>query len=325
MQFGRVELTGSIEMRGATNVTRRKNARARSGTNRSTGQKRSPWQTGDRIFGALTNADRSRPFMKDMFGRLQSIMELIGYGLRLATDNSDPRNMFANDLAALSSLIRAYHGIQAGANLAILGFPNECRIIMRSNYESAGLARMLAHNAERAEKWMRKLEWVPDKIAREFAVDMAGGDETARLPHDEFYKHFSAATHPSAITTLPYLLSPGGEFEPRLEPKFDQGSLHVAADELTAQALFVAYCFRNSLADQDVMPPGWHAELARHAREFSGMELEHLDFDWISRERRHNSFVSQIRPIEEIDGFLRAHPNSVHSQRIRMGEKSSDE
>jgi len=246
-------------------------------------------------------------------------MSLIEFGLNRASE-ADKQALFSNVVAGLSGLIRASQGLQAAAMLAVFGFYTEARATIRGVYESAGVARMLAHDPEVSEKWMRKNEWIPDRRSREFAAAMAGGDEDAKIPHQEYYKRASASAHPSALTTLPYMFDSNGNIRAMLYPEFNADLFISLSNEITVEALFVAYCFKNALADPDMMPPDWYRALAQHAREFSGLPLDHLEDDWEERERRFRSLHSQVRPAEEIDDFLRAHPNSAYNLKQRAGE-----
>jgi hypothetical protein len=144
--------------------------------------------------------------------------------------------------------------------------------------------------------------------------------EDAKIPHQEYYKRASASAHPSALTTLPYMFDSNGNIRAMLYPEFNADLFISLSNEITVEALFVAYCFKNALADPDMMPPDWYRALAQHAREFSGLPLEHLEDDWEERERRFRSLHSQVRPAEEIDNFLRAHPNSAYNLKQRAGE-----
>jgi hypothetical protein len=271
---------------------------------------------GDRIIiSAFENMNATAAFLQEL-SRLQEVMALLEYALTHASQ-VDPRALFANEVGALSGLVRAYQGLQAAANLAVFGFYTEARAGIRGVYESAGLARMLAHDAELAEDWFRKAVWVPDRQSREFAAAMAGGDEDAKIPHRQYYKYASASAHPSAMTTLPYLLDSDGSINIKLYPRFHHEQFVGLANELTAEAIFVGYCLRNALSHPDALPPEWHKSLAQHAREFSGEPMKHLDDDWVERERQHEEIQQHVRPVEEINDFLRAHPNSIDNVRSR--------
>lgn len=269
-----------------------------------------PPPEGDPLFmRAFQNVRETEPWLGELT-RLHELMKALEWALTLAS-HSDPRSLFANEVAGLSWLVRAYRGLQAAANLTVMGFYTEARAAIRAVYESAGVARMFAHDVPLAEKWLRKQEWVPDQSSRQFAAAMAGGDEDAKIPHQTYYNRGSASAHPAAVTSLPDLLDPNGLIKMKLYPASDHAQFVALANELTMEALFVAFCLRNALADPELLPPGWHQTIARHARELSGEPMQHLDDDWAERQRRYEAMHQHVRPEAEIDEFLRSHPNSV--------------
>lgn len=294
----------------------------RKPTTRSRPQRKSP-PSEDRVLHALQNLEPTSPLIGVGFERLHQIMALIEWGL-IHASQTEPQSLFSNEVAGLSGLIRAYQGLQAAAVLAVTGFYTEARASIRGIYESAGVARMLAHSQDLSERWMRENEWVPDRKSRQFAAMMAGGDDEAKIPHQQYYKRASASAHPSALSTLPYLFDQNGRISPTLYPRFNDGSFVAVANELTAQALFVAFCIRNAVADADFIPPDWLQELAGHAREFSGEPLEHLEADWGEREQRFQELGMNVRAIEEIDDFLLAHPNSAYNIKQRANDVRPD-
>jgi hypothetical protein len=65
-------------------------------------------------------------------------------------------NMFANDYGARVCLTVAARQLRASAFLAFIAYYPESRILLRSVYESASLARVLAKDPDLAERWLRK-------------------------------------------------------------------------------------------------------------------------------------------------------------------------
>lgn len=279
----------------------------------------------DRLFfTGYENLKLTAPLFQEYLTPLHDAMMLLESAVVFVshTDGgaSQPQARFANNVAALSGLIRAYQGLQAATHLAVLGYYTESRATIRGVYESAGIARMLAHDLPQAEKWIRKDTYVPDRHSREFAAVLNGGDPDAKIPHQRYYAQASASAHPSALTTLPYLLDPEGVWRPRLYPVFDAEQFKAVAFELTAEVLFVCFCLRNALADHSLLEPRWHRTLADTARTFSGMPMEHLDDNWEARERLHEGLKQHVRPQAEVNDFLREHPNSYDNVRARTEE-----
>ncbi|MDV6209308.1 hypothetical protein R3Q08_13790 [Rhodococcus erythropolis] len=277
-----------------------------------------------RLFSGFSVFEKSEKAIQPEWQMLDRVMGIIEHGLRFASNAIDLRAAFANEVAALCCLIRAYQGLQSGAQLAATGFYTDARAVIRGAYESGGLSRMLAHDVPLAERWLRKAEWVPDRASRDFAVALSGGDEEAKIPYQQYYKHASAYAHPSAKSSLPFLFTPDAEFRPRPYPVFDEDELRAVVYELTAEAIFVAYCFRNAMANDEIMDPRWHQDLADVARAFTGGPMEHLEADWEAKQRNYEDFQTFVRPAEEIDEFLRGHPNAVNNVIARARNEDQD-
>src|SRR5215467_11744278 len=75
-------------------------------------------------------------------------------------------DVFPNDLSATACFGRAYRQLRAAVTLLMSGYYTEARVILRSTYECAAAARMLAKDPQRAEKWLRKERWFPDREVR---------------------------------------------------------------------------------------------------------------------------------------------------------------
>ncbi len=50
---------------------------------------------------------------------------------------------------------------------------------------------------------------------------------------------------------------------------------------------WLGYCFRNSFAVRESVPPAWCCRLAELADDLTGGQLADLQQDWAERERRH--------------------------------------
>ena len=274
----------------------------------------------DRVFAAFANLNASADH-HEAFADLHRLMGLIEYALD-ELQTFDPAECFANDLGAAAALCRTYVGLQAASSLAVLGFTTEARVIVRSVYETAGLARTIAKNPELADKWLAKGEWIPDRVSRAFVMEMYDGDERFSIPYQAYYRQSSGDAHPTARSTLPYLIADDGTIKPALYPTVKGGELRVLAAEITALGIFTAFCLRNALADPDVFSPAWHQELTAIAREFTGLSMAHLDADWTAREARHARITAVPLPIDQLQHDLNANPRSVRN-RLRQGEAES--
>jgi hypothetical protein len=285
-----------------------------------------------RAFRALGNYPKIETLAGSEFEYLDELMALIEQALRVAHD-PNPEHWFPNNIAALTLLARAYQGLQAAANLCAMGFYVEATGLVRTVYESAGLARALAHRPERAEEWVFAESWVRDKFSRDFARTMtsaeftkeinewAGADEDS-FAHDSFYDFVSKYSHPLAKSTLQFLFDPNDAGQPGLYPAVEEKWFRDCANLITIQAIFVAYALRNAAADPAALPATWHQQLAAVARKVSGLPLAHVEIDWKAHEERHQAIRDEMRHTDELDSALDADPASLRNAIRRLASKS---
>lgn len=302
---------------GMTNrKSRRQAARSSRGASNGGAQRKRIY----RIFAALKNQARAQPLAKREFAELDGFLELIEIGLENAK-TPNPEHWLPNSVAAHACLVRAYQGLQASANLCMLGFYVESLATLRGVYEAAGLARSLAHKSDVAERWLHGGDWVKDKFSREFAQEMQADEDNAeRLPHWDFYQLLSKYAHPMAKSTLQFLFARDASYRPALYPEFDVTTFVETARMITAEAVFVAYTFRNAAAEPDVIPGWWHEQLAERARRFTGDPMEHLNEDWAAQQARYEQLTRQIQHDDVLLDVLRNDPNSVQNLRRRAEE-----
>ncbi len=298
---------------------RRAAARAKGGPGRPNASKVPSPVDHDRVFQAPLNYQASGLWTKEAFSSLHAILGLIETALH-AAETPDRKNWFPNNIAAHACLIRAYQGLQAAANLCALGFYVESRTIMRTVYETAGLARALAHRPEVAERWLHGGDWVRDKFSRDFWDEIdpsrAGSDEPS--PHKQMYQLMCQYAHPMATSCLEFLFDPDGR--PQMYPQADEKQFRDTARIITVQALFVAFALRNASAGFDAIPGLWHSQLAELARQVTGLPLEHLNRDWDEHQRQFERLQASIRHDEELNDALRDDPNSHQNLRTRAGD-----
>jgi hypothetical protein len=219
--------------------------------------------------------------------RLHELVELIEAGLAWVCANTSGAPDTSNELAAVAGISRAVHTVRAAATLCLHGFYTESRVMIRTAYESAALARTLAHDQELADRWLRKSAVVPDRISRDYAKAMSP-DADGDAAHRDFYKQASMMAHPSAQSTVPYVVPTEGPVAPRTFPTFDAAECKATMREIVAEAALVGYCFRNSFAVREAAPPAWWRRLAELADDLTGGQLADLQQDWAERERRHH-------------------------------------
>jgi hypothetical protein len=251
------------------------------------------------------------------------MLDRIARALNLLADalaNASPKNsqeMAPNTVAAVACLASAFRGLRAATLLALSGYSTEARAIIRRTYEAAALARMLAHEAALAEKWLRKGEWFPDRKVRDwFGVQAAPNEE--RTGYQEYYKHASTYAHPTVRSTLPLIMS---DQLLLMTPPDPTESLDVLR-EISAEGVFACFALRNAAVDPAVFPPAWLQELAELA-ESAGFDLPHLQQDWEAAQASFNQFMNAVIPADELEQHLANDPNSYTNIQRRAEEETS--
>ncbi|MGW5270167.1 hypothetical protein ACWEQ4_16200 [Rhodococcus sp. NPDC003994] len=282
----------------------------------------------DRVLVGLSLLPQSMPLIESEFETLHKIMGLIEQML-LAASTDNPDHWFPNNMAAHACLIRSYQGLQASACLCVQGFYAEALATTRVVYESAGLARALAHKTADAEKWLHEGHWKNDGFSRKFGREMSAASTDAGIAYQQFYEHASQYAHPMATSVLPMLFGNNGDrYGPRLYPEFDGHQFSKVARQITIEALFVAYALRNAAAEVEVLPPEWLKELAVLAELVTGEQVSDVQRDWVEFERRHRMLLGKVRHDDELDGALDADSASVRNRKkryiVQPAEKDSE-
>lgn len=269
-----------------------------------------------RAFQAFKNVLEAEPCMA-VFADLEGLLRLLDSGLA-ATYGSPPHHWFPNNFAATGLFTRAYQGLQAAANLCALGFYVEAKATLRGVYESAGLARTLAHKPDLAERWLHQNEWFKDNVSRQFVQ----GASQQRVPHSDLYRHMSQHAHPKAVSTFDFVFTRDLEYRPSPYPDFDAESFEECARYITAVALFVAWAFRNAAAHVDNIPSWWRQQLTELSEKITGEPHNHLDKDWDAQQKRYETLAAQVRHADELDDALDADPNSTRNKLRRLAADS---
>lgn len=105
---------------------------------------------------------------------------------------------FVNDLAAVACFTRLYRQIRAATLMVAFGYYSEVPTVLRGAYEAGALGRYLAKEPEKAEKWLKKGSWIPDREVRKWF-----GDEDRM--YASWYKFYSQRAHPTAKSCIPLL------------------------------------------------------------------------------------------------------------------------
>jgi hypothetical protein len=268
----------------------------------------------------MGNLPQAEPSIDQEFGTLHEILGLIEMGLQ-ASWSGDESHWFPNNIAAHACLVRAYQGLQASACLCALGFYTESMATMRIVYESAGLARSLAHKPKDAEDWLHKGHWKSDGFSRKFSKEMTSSSSDSGIKYNEFYDQSSGYAHPMAISVLPMLFGhKGNDFRPRLYPEFDEDEFRKVARSITLEALFVAFAFRNASATFETIPAWWLKRLDEISAEATGRPVADAQRDWAEHDRRYEQLMSFVRHDDELPEALASDPNSLKNVKQRARE-----
>jgi hypothetical protein len=236
-------------------------------------------------------------------------IQLLGAAVELAPDVTVD-DLFANDLAARACMTMACRQLQAAATLLFNAFYSEARVLLRTVYESAGLARMLARDPEMAEKWFRKPEWFPDREVRRWLRETRGDDETAVEAFRVGYRHMSAWAHPTAGAAMTVVSFENGVPRMQLVPEFDEHKFALGCQWTAAIGVFACFAIRNAAVDESALDPAWRRDLYRLAGELSGEAMPHLERDWEQENRKYQEMQDRVQQVERLHAHLAEHPLS---------------
>ncbi len=130
---------------------------------------------------------------------------------------------FSNDFAALACLARAVRQLDAALQLALFGYYSEVPTLVRGAYESAGLARIVAKDDEKGERWVRQGAWVPD---REVRAELRRSADYARFLSDGTSSRSACAGSTSFRVNSTRILEAWSHL--RAEPNADGGDTEEA-------------------------------------------------------------------------------------------------
>lgn len=242
-------------------------------------------------------------------------LDQINFGLLLAAhvllENpiDDVTASGVNEVASVTAFTRAFSAIRAATVVAVHGYYIDARALVRTVYESAGLARMLAKLPDKAEKWLVKGDWFPDRIVRDYIESQlapVGGS-----PYQAFYKMSSANAHPTANTSA-YLVfeHESVRLRPKLNPQFNADYAIRTLHEIAGVTLFTLFAMRRAIASSDFLPVWWLQGLAQLANDVHDADWSHLEQDWKAQNERYAKLNAATVPAERLDEYLRLHPNS---------------
>ncbi|WP_406504305.1 hypothetical protein [Streptomyces sp. NBC_01602] len=217
---------------------------------------------------------------------------------------------FENDLAAAVALARSYRQLQAAWVVTTHGLLAEAVNLLRSVYESAGLARVLAKDPKLADQWLRDGKWFPDVRVRQWLSDVRGDSTEEVSKYRNFYTQSSAWAHPTAESCMKQISVEEDHFFLNPTITFDESACRETISLIASAALFACFAFRNAVVDERAIDPAWRRDMYDLAREMSNDPMPHLDRDWEAEHAHYDAVMANLRDRRYLNGQLRAHPRS---------------
>jgi hypothetical protein len=223
-----------------------------------------------------------------------------------------------NDFAAVACFTRCYRQIRAATLLAMFGYYSEVSTVLRGAYESGSLGRYLAHEPEKAEKWLEKNGWLPKKSGwipdREVREWFGGGDSYA-----DFYGGLSKLAHPTARSCVPLLDPSEKGYEIKFSTIFTADQVDGSLSQVLGVLLWACFALKNAAPDEDALPPHWRQGLAEFANETNDYlgektgvsgDYSNLQKDWEEEHRRWQEYLDRATRAADLDDLLDQDPRS---------------
>ncbi|MGW5096017.1 hypothetical protein ACWEQ1_15000 [Streptomyces nodosus] len=242
----------------------------------------------------------------DWYGRA---MAMLHYGA-FAIERFPFDETFENDLAAAVALARCYRQLQAAWVVTTHGFHAEARNLLRSVYESAGLARVLAKEPKLADQWLREGKWFPDVRVRQWLSDVRRDPPEEVEQYKNFYAEASAWAHPTAESCMGQISVEEDHFLLNSAITFNKQACRETVSLISVTAVFACFAFRNAVVDEQAIDPAWRRDLYDLAREMSNDPMPHLDRDWVAEQAHYDAVMANLRDRRYLKGQLRAHPRA---------------
>ncbi|MFJ4271748.1 hypothetical protein ACIP29_14455 [Streptomyces coelicoflavus] len=238
------------------------------------------------------------------FGRA---MALLHFGT-FRVDRFPFDETFENEIAAAAALARSFTQLRAAWVVTSHGFLAETRNLLRSVYESAGLARVLAKDPKMADQWLRDGKWFPDVRVRQWLSDVRGDSAHEVDKYKNFYAEASAWAHPTAESCMGQFTVEEDHFFLNSAITFDEEACQQAVGLLASTALFACFAFRNAVVNERAIDPVWRRDLYELAREMSDEAMPHLERDWDAEQAHYDAVMANLRDRRYLKGQLRTHP-----------------
>jgi hypothetical protein len=135
------------------------------------------------------------------YRRATLAVSMFGAGLKMMPPLT-PESTFANVLRGQACLHLAQRQLRAAVHLLLFGYYSEVRCLLRASYEAAGLGRRLAKEPDKAERWLRKMSWFPDREVRVWLREAGRVTDDQHAEFGRFYGRLSRWAHPTALSAL---------------------------------------------------------------------------------------------------------------------------
>ncbi len=183
---------------------------------------------------------------------------------------------------------------------------------------------MLAKLPDKAEKWLVKGDWFPDRIVRDYIEGQT--TPVNGSPYQAFYKMSSANSHPTAKTSAYLVFEPESvRLRPKLHPQFNADYAIRTLHEIAGVTLFTLFAMRRAMVSQNFLPEWWLQGLAQLANDVYDADWSHLEQDWNAHNERYAELNASTIPSERLDEYLRIHPNSFFNIQKRQAAEEEEE
>lgn len=220
-----------------------------------------------------------------------------------------------NDFAAMACFARVYRQLRAATLLVAMGYYSEVATVLRGAFEAGAVGRYLAKQPEKAEVWLKKQEWIPDRKVRQW-----WGDED-RL-YASWYRFYSARSHPTARACAPLLDIEGEHVSTKFTTTIDHDAIEGCLFEISWASLWACFALQNAAARIDILPPDWRQAVTEFASELAALmeartgvkpDFSHLERDWEKDQQQWEEFVQRLPDAPEVNRILDEHPRSVRN------------
>jgi len=201
----------------------------------------------------------------------------------------------------------------AAVHLLLFGYYSEVRCLLRASYESAGLGRMLAKEPDKAERWLRKMSWFPDREVRAWLRQAGQVTDDQHADFGRFYGRLSGWAHPTALSALQTAEMTDDSITFGLVTRPDLAHARTLLDEIAATAIFCAFALRNAAVSEQALDPAWRRDLYAAMEDLTGQVQPHLQRQWDLERAHYDRLAKRTRDLAHLEDELRSNRRSWHN------------